>query len=1067
MRRCILIILLQFSGLIMAQDIKDAITIFDRGIEAYQQGNNQDAQTQFTEASTQFKSLLQGVLTDEDKAYAHYYNATALYFIARISKNKAGFDDAIAEFQEAVRSLKDASLLGDEYLKAKYMLALSSFRKSQIENVERSKIKWLTDAVSAFEDFLADSVLKAGKDEYVELRENGTFFLGYCYYLLGYYRAFTPSLADAKENIQKATERFESLGSASQENLAIASKFMSGVSHYTLARIYMRVPEEKWQSERLSTDPQSKAIENELTACVRIFQDVVSKSGSYQNINKLAKLNAGVGQVGLGSVGDKNALTNGISGLMDIRDIKDIGDEAVMRVADGQLLQYLIFGGSEQAVTGVYSGIASKYPEAYYWTGWVYFIGGNFDQALSNFNNFISRIPRGETRYLELEADAKFRIAESFFWKGVKEVNITLLDQAKSVYTALVSPQGQYYSYLTSEQIRRSTTRLFLINVEGMLQGNPDVKLFDAAMTAAGLSLPSDAESYIEAGKYFLEKGIREAENKREIALRFAERAFDLVINANVTAEIKNRAKFLKGVALVKLSTLYEGEKLAAVANQARDVLSTIASPYDNEAKYVTGISYFIQNDWENARATFSTLKARGHIRATYYYGLCLRGDCKGQAQAFLQIQATVKDRTDYWYQSAELELAKLSCRNEVTSPGPLAGVMSTPPMTYENLVDEAADRARKKREALFLWQRDNKFATIVDVDDLISDKPPKTNVVVELIIEPKGGDEQLLIDGKSGVAKMLEPGRYQAELTRGKHTYQVRKKGFYLNDGSIKVSKSENITISMKKAVRYTRATEISASAMPMDVQNFADGILILDGAQRRLVAVSKSGSVVKSLPFDSIGVSFATGFAVDGEQIYIVDSRANKVIRTNIDGTETKIIVYPKEEYDGKRVSNPTDISIWSGNIYIVDSGNHRILKFEGENFRRAFGEDSLRNPFGITSNSQTGDLYIADWGAMAVFVYDKDGNYKDRVSPAGIKLPVRVRADSEGYIWVVDMFSGVIGRYDENFRKVALLEGVVRSPRGIAQIGKGPDANLFIISGDKTEQFKGSWDNAYMPE
>ncbi|MGB9561964.1 MAG: hypothetical protein ACPL6C_04035, partial [bacterium] len=413
-----------------------------------------------------------------------------------------------------------------------------------------------------------------------------------------------------------------------------------------------------------------------------------------------------------------------------------------------------------------------------------------------------------------------------------------------------------------------------------MLQGTPDVKLFDAAMVASGLSLPADVESYIEAGKYFLEKGIREAENKREVALRFAERAFNLVLEAGVPAEVKNRAKFLKGVALVKLSTLYEGEKQASVASQARTVLADIVSPYDSEAKYVTGISYFIENDWENAKATFSTLKGRGHIRAAFYYGLCLKGDCKGQAQTFMQVMATVKDRTDFWYQSAELELAKLPCKNEVTSPGPLAGFMSLPPMTYENLVDEEADRARKKKEALYIWQKCNKYASIVDIDEIISDKPPKTNIIVEFYIEPKGGDEKFIVDGKENFATLIEPSHYKAELTRGKHTYTVKKKGFYIADGEIKVSKTESITITLNKAVRYTKASEIKSSPMPMDIHLFGQNLLVADGVGRELIVIKPNGDILKKLSYDSIGVSYATGLAVDGELIYIVDSRGNKVV-------------------------------------------------------------------------------------------------------------------------------------------------------------------------------------------
>ncbi len=1063
----IVVILIAFSGL-WAQTLKESINLLEEGVEYYQKGKQADALSSLQEAHQGFESLLQTVLSTEDQAYTTYYDAMALYFIARLEESSSGFDDAKEKFREAISLLENAEIIGEEYIRSKYMMGLCDFRKSELVSTERTKIKYLGEAVANFEDLLADDLIKTRRDDFIDLYEQGTFFLGYSKYLLGdLYLLSNSTVRDAKNNLGEAAEIFPELEKAEDEAIAISSRFMEAASHYTLARVYMRISPDEWSEYRLSSSPRAAAIENELKQAEQLAKQAISKAGTYPNIKKLSILLQGTGEVDLGSTGDKKILSQGIELLMDHRDDALVGQEATARIADGQLLQYLIYEGNPAGPLGIFQRNAAKYTDAYFWAGWIYFIMEDYDRALRQFNNFLDRVNRRKTRQAELEADCKFRVAECYFWKGVKEIDLALLDRAKGIYKVLTNPKGVYYSHLSSDQISRANTRLFLINIEGTLQGNVDVSLFETAMEIAGLKLPRDAESYLETGKYFLEKGIRTAEKERETALLFARKAFDLVLGADVEPALKNRARFLKGVALVKLSTLYEGEKQAGIANEARNILDKCAAPYDVEAKYVTGISYFIQNDFERAKAVLGRLKNRGHIRAAYYYGLSWKNNCIRQGETFLQIKETVKDRTNQWYQWADLELSKLRCRGELSPQSSLGTIMEAPPMTYENLVDKKADQARKKREALHLWQRSHLFATIIDVNEIISDRPPKTNVTVKINIKPRGGEETLKIDGEK-LSEITSEGYYQVELTRGAHDVTVIKKGFYFFDTSIRVVKAELFEFDLEKykAVRYTKADEIKAIVSPMDVVEFADGFLAIDAEKRAINYLSSKGEKVKSLNFSDIGVAFATAVEVSGENIYIVDSRNNRVIKTDMDGSKVVTVLYPNEEYEGRKPVNPTDIALAEGLIYIVDSGNNRVLKFEGEAFRRAIGEDILKDPYGVGVSIEEGTVFVADWGSGTVESFDADGNHLESKELEDFSLPIKVDVDDEGYIWVVDMINSRVGKYDSKFRRIAFIDGVVPSPRGVAIMGKGPNSTLWVAGTHKALTFKGNWDNTYTP-
>ena len=85
---------------------------------------------------------------------------------------------------------------------------------------------------------------------------------------------------------------------------------------------------------------------------------------------------------------------------------------------------------------------------------------------------------------------------------------------------------------------------------------------------------------------------------------------------------------------------------------------------------------------------------------------------------------------------------------------------------------------------------------------------------------------------------------------------------------------------------------------------------------------------------------------------------------------------------------LSLPSDVSVdKNGNIYIVDSGNHRVMVFDdsGENVatisQKGKSQGDLTNPVGIDVDED--NIYVADKDNHRIQIYDLDGKYKNKIT------------------------------------------------------------------------------------
>ncbi|MCG8513315.1 MAG: YIP1 family protein [Halanaerobiales bacterium] len=142
-----------------------------------------------------------------------------------------------------------------------------------------------------------------------------------------------------------------------------------------------------------------------------------------------------------------------------------------------------------------------------------------------------------------------------------------------------------------------------------------------------------------------------------------------------------------------------------------------------------------------------------------------------------------------------------------------------------------------------------------------------------------------------------------------------------------------------------------------------------------------------------------------------------------------------------------SPQDLFVRHNRIYLVDSGNNRIICFNQDwevldiisQFSRAGQADSFNNPTGIfVSNS--GKIYLADLGNRRIVIFDQHWNYLRVIQPATLSIdesgaksfsfhPRKVIVDRAERIYVIaqGIYDGLV-EFDEK----GIFKGFIGAPR-----------------------------------
>lgn len=158
----------------------------------------------------------------------------------------------------------------------------------------------------------------------------------------------------------------------------------------------------------------------------------------------------------------------------------------------------------------------------------------------------------------------------------------------------------------------------------------------------------------------------------------------------------------------------------------------------------------------------------------------------------------------------------------------------------------------------------------------------------------------------------------------------------------------------------------------------NNSDFYYIADTGNNRV-----QGFVANNAVFDtaySSGLNAPAGVAYDYNHVYVADTNNNRIVRLNYECSY-------EDEWGGPgpgpgQFSSPagitTDHTVGYGwdldisDVYVADSGNHRIQKFDKDgNFLAAFGTAELGSPTGIVVDD-LGWVYVTDPAGYCVRVF-----------------------------------------------------------------------------------------------
>lgn len=173
----------------------------------------------------------------------------------------------------------------------------------------------------------------------------------------------------------------------------------------------------------------------------------------------------------------------------------------------------------------------------------------------------------------------------------------------------------------------------------------------------------------------------------------------------------------------------------------------------------------------------------------------------------------------------------------------------------------------------------------------------------------------------------------------------------------------------------------------------------------------------------------------APDGS-LYVVDSRNNRIQK--FDSSGQHILSWGEFGTGQGQFNEPWGVAVDAqGNVYVADWWNHRVQKFDGDGrFIAAWGEYGITNgslgepgvfygPRSIAIDPK-GNVYVADTGNHRIQVFDSSGRFLSQHGGRGsgdgqFEEPVGLAIDKDGYIFVADTWNRRIQRFDSSFNLV----------------------------------------------
>ena len=235
--------------------------------------------------------------------------------------------------------------------------------------------------------------------------------------------------------------------------------------------------------------------------------------------------------------------------------------------------------------------------------------------------------------------------------------------------------------------------------------------------------------------------------------------------------------------------------------------------------------------------------------------------------------------------------------------------------------------------------------------------------------------------------------------------------------------------------------------SFSPQYVAHDADGNIYVGSNNNGVISVfAPDGTLVRQ--FGGVGTNNGQfdgnlkGLAVDGSDIYAVDSTQNRVEKLSLTGDyETQF--GGSNAPDGEKLTGPTGVAVDAQhNVYVVDTGNYRVVEYSSSGtFIKMFGfgvSDGASNLQVCTSNCQvgipggnlgqfndpvgitvdpSGNIYVTDVLSSDVLKFDSNDSYVGTFGNIQMDRPWDITQDSNGNFYVTDSSQNAVNIFNSS--------------------------------------------------
>ena len=204
----------------------------------------------------------------------------------------------------------------------------------------------------------------------------------------------------------------------------------------------------------------------------------------------------------------------------------------------------------------------------------------------------------------------------------------------------------------------------------------------------------------------------------------------------------------------------------------------------------------------------------------------------------------------------------------------------------------------------------------------------------------------------------------------------------------------------------------------------------------------------------------SHPTGVAVDSSgNVYVADSSNNRIQK--FDSSGIFITKWGSSGIEDGQFGFPMGVAVdSSGNVYVADCGNYRIQKFDSSGiFITKWGSSGTEDrqftyPTGVAVDS-SGNVYVADYLNHCIQKFDNNGMFITKWGSYGTEdgqfsYPFGVAVDSSGNVYVVDYLNHRIQKFDNNgmfitkWGSYGTEDGQFSYPMGVAVDSSG---NVYV--------------------